>query len=376
MNIFQGNFTSYSHYLPIFLISFLFTLFLTPIVGFIGKKYKIIDLPGGDRKSSDDTRLRRIHTEAKLKLGGVAVIIPFLILSLLTVPVSKFLVGFMFAVFALLLTGILDDLFELYSKVQAIMHIFAACLIVFSGLEISYISNPFGQAISLEFLKITFLGMVRYLPAALLTIFWITFIINAVKWVAGTDGLVEGNGAIAAAIIALLSVRFQTGETANMGFILTGGLLGFLVFNFYPSKILSGSAGKSVYGFILAVLAIYSGGKMATFLLTLSLPLIDAVWVIFYRIKVHKPKTIFALLAINDKTHIHHRLLAMGMTQKQVAFSEYTFTLIVGLTAFLLTGMLKAVVLLIVFLTIFFLFIGINIYRKREKNENIVITGK
>ncbi len=366
MNI-PENFLPYTKFIPIIIIGFICSLLLTPIVGIIVQKYKILDLPGNLRRPDDPTRSRRIHTEPKLKLGGIAVVLPFLVIILITVPGTKFLWGFIAGLFVLFICGIIDDIYELPAKIQAGFHIIAALLVVASGLEVTVLNNPFGHAISLTYWQFTIHGIIRFLPAAIFTVVWIFFIINAVKWVAGSDGLVEGNGAIAAIIIGLLSVRFQTQETAFMGFAFAGCLLGFLVYNFYPAKIYSGSAGKSVYGFILAVLAIYSGGKLATFILTLSLPIIDAVWVIGYRIYKHKPKNIFQLFAINDKSHMHHKLLSIGFNPKQVAFIEYTYTLLTGIFAFFLTGLHKALAICIF---IFFLLLLYTILALNLKNRH------
>lgn len=366
---FINNIDKYFEYFPLFLIALVFSFILTPIVIRIAKKLNILDLPEKLRPLNDETKWRRIHTEPKLKLGGIAVILPFLVLSYISIPISRELIGFIIGILLLLGCGILDDIFELSSKIQALFQILASTIIVLSGLKISILSNPLGNAINLQYGQISFLGQHLYILSAIITIIWIFFIINAVKWVSGSDGLVEGNGAIAAIIIGLLSIRFETNQTAIMGFIFAGSLLGFLPYNFYPSKILSGSSGKSVYGFILAVLAIYSGGKLATFILTLSLPILDAIWVILYRIRKHKPKTIFQLFSINDKSHIHHKLLDMGFNQRQVAYIEYSFTLTTGIAAFLLIGVHKiyAILIALIFLIFIYFVISIKISNKRKQ---------
>lgn len=364
-----NSFLPYIKFLPEFILALVMSLLITPIIGVIAKSTNLVDLPGNKRKPDDTTAWRRIHTETKLKLGGASVIVTFLLLTLIYVPQTKYLWGLISGVILLSICGVLDDIFDLSGKVQSIFHITAGFLVVLSGLQIETISSPIGHAISLTFMQVTIHHAVRYVPAALVTIFWIFFIINAVKWVAGSDGLVEGNGAITALIIGLLSVRFQTYPTALMGFVLSGAMLGLLYYNFYPSKILSGSTGKSVYGFILAVLAIYSGGKLATFVLTLSLPIIDAIWVISYRIIKYHPKTPFQLFSINDKSHIHHKLLDLGFSQKQVAYIEYIFTLTVGSLAFLLTGMHKALAIFIVAIVLILFYASLQIYLKRRNTS-------
>lgn len=341
------NILNYLQFFPQFLIAFSLTLLVTPLIGHIAKKYNIYDLPGSLRRKTDPTAQRRIHTVPKPKLGGVGVIVVFLILTLLTVPSTKSLWGVLLGTCVLLVMGIIDDIYDISARYQLICHFLAAILVVAAGKEILFVSNPFGGYIFFNQITINIHGIIRYFPASLITVGWIVFIINSIKWVAGTDGLVEGNSAIAALILGLLSVRFQTWPTAAMGFIFAGSLLGFLPYNFYPSKIFSGSSGKSVYGFILAVLSIYSGGKIATAVLTLSLPVIDALWVIYTRIRENKPKSILSLMSINDKNHFHHKLLGLGFNHREIAYVEYTITLILGSLALIFTGMHKALAIFI-----------------------------
>ena len=343
------NLTNYTQFIPYFITAFICTLIFTPIIGRIAEKYNILDLPAKLRPADDETAPRRIHTEPKPLLGGVSVVATFVILAIFFVKIDTSLKYFLFGTFSLLLLGILDDIYKLSAKVQLIVQVFAAFLMIYAGKSIDFINNPFDKGAYIYFnqIPVHVFSHTIYLVSAAITLFWIVFIINSVKWIAGTDGLVEGNMAIVAVVIALLSVRLQTFPTAGMGFILAGALLGFLPYNFYPSKIFSGSSGKSVYGYIIAVLAIYSGAKLATAILALSLPVIDALFVIVTRIREKHPKNIFQLMSINDKNHLHHKLLNLGFSQRQIAGIEYLITLIFGIFALTLTGMHKTLALFI-----------------------------
>lgn len=282
------------------------------------------------------------------KLGALAVIIPFLIIVLFSLPVDKELAGLIIGMIILTVGGYLDDRFNLPGITQFVFQFAAALVIVLSGTGIEVIRNPFGNDLNLAVWRIPFfISDTPYhltFPSDLITIFWIIIVINSINWVAGIDGLVEGITGISAIIITLLSIRFFTHPTAVMGAALAGGVLGFLPFNFNPAKILSGSIGDYNYGFLLAVLSIYSGAKFATVLMLLGIPIIDAVWVTIYRIKVHKPKNLKSFLSAitaGDKIHLHHRLLKMGFSVKQVDYIEYAMVGILGSAAFLLTGLLK-----------------------------------
>jgi len=109
--------------------------------------------------------------------------------------------------------------------------------------------------------------------------------------------------------------------------ILAGSVLGFLVFNFNPSRILAGTSGSMFMGFSLAVLAIFSGTKIATALLVLALPIIDLVWVIGERIR--QKKSIFK----PDRNHLHYKLLELGWSQSKINALFYFITLIMAAIA-------------------------------------------
>jgi len=102
--------------------------------------------------------------------------------------------------------------------------------------------------------------------------------------------------------------------------ILAGAVLGFLVFNFHPAKIFMGTSGSMFLGFILATLAIFSGGKIATALLVMGFPVMDAIWVIAQRIK--SGKSPFK----GDARHLHYRLLEKGWTRKKTPRRQLNIT--------------------------------------------------
>ena len=356
----------YFEYLPLFIFSFLTSIIVTPIVGLISKHFKIYDNPPNLR--TDDTAKRRIHTLRKLRMGGIAVIIPFIIITLFNIAITKTLIIFIVCILILLTVGVIDDIFDISAKYQLIFQVIVALITTLSGIDINYISKPLGGIFFFNQFPINIFGTNVYLLSVFITFIWILFIINAIKWMAGTDGLAEGNVSIVAIIIALLSIRFFTHDTAVMGFIFSGLMLGFLFYNFYPSKIFSGSTGKSVYGYIIAILAIYSGAKLASTIIVLSIPIIDAIYVIYRRIKEEKPKSISSLIRINDKRHLHYRLLDLGYTQRQVALIEYIFTIIIGIVALIVTGFHKAVILAIILLIIMIIIFIVN---KKSINKNM-----
>jgi UDP-GlcNAc:undecaprenyl-phosphate GlcNAc-1-phosphate transferase len=130
---------------------------------------------------------------------------------------------------------------------------------------------------------------------------------NIVNWSKGVDGQMPGFVSIALLFIGLLSYRFIDDptqfNTANLSFIVAGAYAGFLVWNWYPQKIMPGYGGGSLAGFFLSVLAILSGAKLATTLMVLAIPTADAVFSIARRLRARKSPL------WGDRGHLHHKLL-------------------------------------------------------------------
>jgi UDP-GlcNAc:undecaprenyl-phosphate GlcNAc-1-phosphate transferase len=124
--------------------------------------------------------------------------------------------------------------------------------------------------------------------------------------------------------------------------MLAGTTAGFLVFNWHPAKIFLGESGSLWCGFMLGVLSIISGSKVATTLLVMGIPMLDVVWVIIRRLR-HRQG-----IATADRLHIHHRLLAAGLSQRQVALVLYFFTAAFGMTSLFLHTKGKVIALILI----------------------------
>ena len=353
--------------ISVFLISggasLVFALLLTPWVAMLAKKYGAVQEPPeivlkkiqeqrekGLSDSEYEAKLqaarRRLDKPPLIMWGGIGYVLPFLVVSTVILIVSKTInlpleefstyIMWFLTIVILFVVGILDDVLEFSGKVQFLFHILAALLFVLSPIDLHGFRNPFlGGYISTDwwhFTVGTLPWVIRFVfPGDLLLFFWILPLMNGIKWQAGVDGLMEGNIVIAALMMFFVSVNFNQPASALFSITLAGAVLGFLYYNFYPNKIISGSAGKSVIGFIVAGIAIISGSKFAISLIVFSIPLIDMLWVLFRRVVYYRPKSIAQLFLISDKFHFHHRLLALGFSEKKVVFLEYGVTLILGL---------------------------------------------
>jgi UDP-GlcNAc:undecaprenyl-phosphate GlcNAc-1-phosphate transferase len=150
------------------------------------------------------------------------------------------------------------------------------------------------------------------------------------KLLDGLDGLVSGITTIGAFIIFVLSLTDKTfqPDVALLAIVLAGASLGFLFWNAYPAKIFLGEGGSVWVGFMLGVLAIISGGKIATALLVMGMPILDVVWVILRRIFVDKKSP-----ALGDDKHLHFRLLTAGLTHRKSVITLWGLSALFGVAS-------------------------------------------
>lgn len=307
--------------IPYLITAAALTFALTGVLRSVSQRYGIVSKP----------RERDVHTTPTPRLGGVAMVISFIavfaVAQLLSPRILWFTdelrlgldrqaLGLIAGVIVLLLFGIWDDIRGLTPRQQFLGQFLAASCVIASGIGINFITNPFGppgSVISLQQVTIPIFHVGTHLATItlwsdLFTLFWLITVMNVMNWFDGLDGLAGGVSAIAALLLAVLSA--MVGSPAGiiaMLVILFGTLVGFLPWNWYPAKIFMGTAGSTFLGFVLGTAAIVSGGKIATVLLVLGVPVLDAAWVIISRLKRRRP------IASADRSHIHHRLIDAGL---------------------------------------------------------------
>jgi len=154
-----------------------------------------------------------------------------------------------------------------------------------------------------------------------------------VNLIDGLDGLAAGTSAIASLCIAYVAYIHGTYLVAGSMLALAGGALGFLPFNFYPSKIFMGDGGSLYLGFMLGTLSILGTVKSATLItviipvLVLGVPIFDTMFAIFRRFVNKKP------IMEADKGHLHHRLMSLGYGQRRATLMLYGISAIMGIAA-------------------------------------------
>ncbi len=326
-----------------FVTAALITLGVTPLVIRIAKKYKLVDDPR--------VRFHPAHTHKGIipRAGGLALFVGLLITTLLFVPLTKLFVGLLLGAAILVVVGLLDDRRDVNPYIRLGTNAVAALLVVGAGGGIPYITNPFGGVIHLDTLRVTFsfFGPHSILVWADLFAFaWIMWTMNIVGWSAGVDGQMPGFIAIAAITLGVLSLRFTAADPTQaivtiFAFIVAGVFAGFIPWNFYPQKIMPGYGGKTLAGFLLAILGILSYGKLGTALLVLGIPTVDAVYTLIRRIGTKKSPV------AADRGHLHHRLLDVGWGKRRVALFYWGVSAILGMVALTVTSQEKVFALLL-----------------------------
>ena len=276
------------------------------------------------------SRHRHVRQTLVSRLGGLAVIGSFLF-ALGTdqhLVMTKPIFGLLIAGIFILCFGVIDDFLEIDWKTQILFQVVLGIIAYFLGIRIDFVTNPLGGIIDLA----AFPGV-----PFLVTLAWLLLIMNAVNWLDGADGLLGSVGSIAAITIFCISLRPEVNQPpmAILAVMLFGAIGGFLLFNIPPARILAGTTGSLFVGFSLAALAIMAGSKIATTLLVLSLPVIDAVFVSCSRIfsgdSVFQP----------DERHIHFRLFRLGWSPARVFSVVTIFTVLVAFLSLQTSPLLK-----------------------------------
>ncbi len=361
----------YLEYWPIFLIGVLASLFLTPVLGYIATKNNITYIPKQGRKEFDNP-LKALHEGITPSLGGLAITIPALLAIIFFFKLDTFTIPIVLSLSVLIIGATLDDIFNLPPKRQIVFQIIAAGIIAFSVLNIT--SIPFLDIdLSLFTLNFSTFGIQQSLaiPGDIFLFLWLIVCINAVKWTAGSPGIIEANSLVIFSLIFVIAIRSNSVFSSAISILMAGSLLVFLIFAFPPQKIMTGSSGKSVYGFLVCILAIVADTKISTTVMLLMLPLIDFVYVIIKRYLTYRPKNLGELMKLSGPDHLHHQLMKLDLSRSQLVLIEMSATLFLGSFAILTTGAVRYFTLTIslAFGIAFIVYANIHASRRKEKEE-------
>ncbi len=337
-------------------------VFLLSFVSFpftikFAKKYGLVDDP--------TRRPHPAHVQIRIipRAGGLGVYIPIVIASLIFLPIDKNLIGIVLGLTILLVMGLIDDKVSYFNPYLRLGLLFiAAGIAVFSGIGISFITNPFynsfiftafrtSPVLHLDQIILTFnlLGPHKIiLIADLMAFFWIVTLTQVINWAKGVDGQMPGITFVAALILGLFSLKLYHGgdphqlDVAKLAFIVAAASLGMLVFNWHPAKILPAFSGSTILAYLLAILAILSGAKLATAMVTLAIPIVDFVYTFLRRIIQGKSPV------WGDRGHLHHKLLDLGWSHQQISLFYILGSAMLGSVALLTNTESKLFTVLIV----------------------------
>lgn len=347
-----------------FFIAFLATVIATPFSLFFIKKMGIFDDPAKHKHPAI------IHKKPIPRGGGIPLLIGIVVAGAIFLPINPLTLSLCVAAMLALIIGVLDDKLDISPYLRFFTNIITAAIVIGSGISIAFITNPFGGILRLDSITISldFLGMYNIpIISDLIALVWIVWVMNMLNWSKGVDGQMPGIVAISAFVIGILSLRFAQVEqnsmlAAQLSFIIAGSALGFLLFNFYPAKIFPGYGATSIY-LLLSVVSLLSGAKLATAILVMGVPMIDAIFTVGRRILSGKSPF------WHDKKHLHHLLLRLGLGQRTIALFYWTISAILGSISLLLSsqGKLFAIVTVAV-LVLGALFFLHHITRDNEDN--------
>ena len=331
------------------IIAFSVSLFLTPWVRRLAFKIGAVDVPKDDR---------RVHKEPMARIGGLAIIASIVVTMLTNLVFAKSFswdfdigdnaLGVIIGCVIIVVIGILDDIKPQKARVKLVCQVVAALMVILlSDVRVMAISNPFSESGVL---------VLNYYVSCLVTACWIVGITNAINLIDGLDGLAAGVSTISYIAIFFVSMILVDVRTSMIAIILAGSVLGFLPYNFNPAKIFMGDTGSTFLGFTLSIISVsgrlkaYTAISIVIPVLILGLPLFDTTFAILRRFFSGRP------IMEADRGHIHHKLMDMGLSQKQVVLLMYLISAVLGMSAIWITEIrhISMLIVVIVFLIILF----------------------
>lgn len=341
-----------SRYLLPLIVAVFISFSTTPLVRKLAFKVGAVDIPKDNR---------RVHKEPMPTMGGLAIYLSVMVTAIIFLPIDKTLLSIIVGGTLIIISGIIDDISIMSAKLKLVFQITAAMVLIWGGVRIDTITNPFSSTnvvLNLGYLSIP------------ITIFWIVGIINTLNLIDGLDGLSAG-----VAMISSLSLMFVAGKFGLTSIIIisatvAGACLGFLPYNFNPAKIFMGDTGALFLGFMMAVISIEGVMKsVATIaivvpIMILGVPIFDTTFAIFRRLLSGQS------IISADKGHLHHRLLERGFSHKKTVLILYGISAFFGIFAVLVAkaNSKQAVYLSIIMFIITLLFaLKFGLFKNKDK---------
>ena len=339
-------------YIAAFACAFAISLVTTPLAKRISELTGAIDYP----------KARGMHKKPMPRMGGIAIVLGFMITVLLLCRFvdgldMKQFVGLITGSLIIVVLGIFDDIKNLPPKLKLSVQIIAALVVIFSGIRINVVLWP----------------VTAYLQklSAPITLLWIIVVTNAVNLIDGLDGLAAGVSSIASLCLMVLCIITGSEVAVMLTAALAGACLGFLPRNFNPAELFMGDTGATFLGFVLAVTSIlgvfkgYAILAVIVAMVSLGLPVFDTLFAMGRRIAHHKP------IMQADRGHLHHRLIDKGFSQRQAVVILYLISLFCGLLAIFISlrDLRVAAVVILTVVILSFLIYVFNYLNNKNNND-------
>ncbi len=312
------------------------SLLLTRAMIALGPRLGLMDQPGE----------RRIHQDAIPRCGGVAVYLTALLgLGLLHIGQTylgspftgvlggRWLLHFAGASFLLFVIGLIDDRRGMSAWVKLGGQVVAAVIM--------FCHDPGGMGNLIGFDVPWWVDLAVHVA-------WMVALINAFNLIDGMDGLCAGLGLLSTLMLTGLAFGSSNPAGALVPAVMAAALLGFLRYNFHPARIFLGDTGSMQIGFFIATVGAATVGRQATVsalllpLLVAGVPLLDVTLAVWRRaarrVAVSKPGQAGIKIFGADRDHLHHRVLGLGLSQRQAAGTIYALAgllAVIGLIPFL-----------------------------------------
>ena len=306
------------------------SLAATPVMSQLGHRLNIVTQPGGRRK----------HASAISRLGGLGLSLGFFAALLLsrffTIPTAdpneiRRLWGLVLGALWMTVAGLIDDRFELPAGTEYVGYLIAAIIAIAGLIILERFNNPFTD-------QLVILPALLYIPV---TLFWMSGMVVTVNWLDGLDGLAAGVAAILALILSVHMYRSGQYSVVPQAVALLGASLGFLIFNAPPARAYLGSNGAFFLGYVLGAMGLIAGGRVATVLLVMGIPIVDVAWTILDRWR-HGVSPFRG-----DRRHLHFRLKDAGISTRTIVFIYWGFCALSGALALLLASRLYKLITLV-----------------------------
>jgi len=308
-----------------FFTALILSFLITPFIIRLALKLGAMDVPKDNR---------RVHKSPTPLIGGLAIYMAFTIAVIIFMPLNREsienreVIGLIAGGTFITISGLLDDIRPMKARTKLCLQVVGALILISSGITIRYVTNPFDRVYGMS--DIGWLSI----PA---TIFWIVGVTNAFNLIDGLDGLAAGIASISCLTLFVVSVLNNRVDAAILTLTLAGSTIGFLPYNFNPAKIFMGDTGAQFLGFILAAISIQGAIKSAAAIvitvpiLAMGLPIYDTLMAMLRRFINKRP------VMEADRGHFHHKLLDLGLSQKQAVFVMYLISGFLGVSAIFAT---------------------------------------